>query len=346
MKVVISGGGTAGHIIPALVIGKALREKGNDIVFVGNANSMEERLATELTFFPINVQKLYRKFTFKHIFFPIKLFSSFSKCLLFFLKFNPDVFVGSGGFVCAPPALAAIVYNKLRQRKILIYFHEQNSYPGLVTRKLGNVAENIFLGNKKADVYFRKSVFVGNPIQSQSVSKGENILLVGGSQGSEFLNKKFSGLLDFLLERGLEIDWQVGEKNIDKYASHKSKKVNIFGFSGKMPEIYNRAGLVICRAGALTIAELQARGLPAILVPLGISAGNHQYQNALAYTEHGSGIVLKESECTEDSLKTAILHILGNYENYENSAEKNSCKNDIGKVICDKIYEDFERRRK
>ncbi len=346
MKVVISGGGTAGHIIPALVIGNALKEKGNEVVFVGNADSMEEKLAVDFSYFPIAVQKLYRKFTFKHILFPIKLFFSFFKCLLFFFKFKPNIFVGSGGFVCAPPALAAIFYNKLAKRKILIYFHEQNSYPGLVTRKLGKYAKTVFLGNEKGNTYFQRSLFVGNPIQSQSVSKGNNILVVGGSQGSEFLNEKFLGILDFLLEREFQIDWQVGEKNIELYSSFKSEKVNIFGFSNKMPEIYNRAGLVICRAGALTIAELQARGVPAILVPLGISAGNHQYQNALSYTESGRGIVLKETECTEESLKDAVLQILGNYEQYKNFAEKNSCKADIGKVISEKIYGDFERGRK
>ncbi len=341
MRVIIAGGGTAGHIVPALVVGKALQKKGCNVVFVGNKNSMEQRLNKDFPFVTINVQKIYRKLTYKHLLFPIKLGYSFLKSVVFFVKFKPDVFFGSGGFVCGAPALAAFFYQKIMRKKINIYFHEQNSFPGLVTKSLGKFATKVFLGNKQAASYFAASVFVGNPIQDSNVKKGVNILLVGGSQGSQFLNEKFSEILPTLLKAGKKIDWQVGEKNLASYKKFSSEEVNVFGFSAEMPRIYNRAGLVICRSGALTLAELQARGLPAVLVPLDISAGNHQYHNAVAYATSGAGTVLEEKDCNPESLKKSIFHILDNYKKFAQKTNRNQNNLDPGKTICQEIIYDF-----
>ncbi len=345
MKVIIAGGGTAGHIIPALVVGKALQEKGCKVAFMGNKNSMEQRLNKDFPFIAINVQKIYRKFTFKHLFFPIKLGYSFLKSVVFFVKFKPDVFFGSGGFVCGAPALAAFFYQKMLRRKINIYFHEQNSFPGLVTRSLGKFATKVFLGNKQASSFFANSSFVGNPVQNSDVKKGANILLVGGSQGSQFLNEVFLKILPALLKADKSIDWQVGESNLTTYQKLASDKVNVFGFSGKMPEVYNRAGLVICRSGALTLAELQARGLPAILVPLSISAGDHQYQNALAYARSGAGIVLKEKDCSNENLQKAVSQILHNYKKFAQKAGEIKSNLEPSKTICQEIIFDFNSRK-
>ncbi len=351
MKVIISGGGTAGHIIPALGVGKALQVSGSEVVFIGNKNSMEQRLNQDFRFITIDVQKIYRSFTLKHIFFPFKLGYSFGKSLLFFLKFKPDIFFGSGGFVCGAPALAALFYKFGLRKNLKIYFHEQNSFPGLVTRKLGNYAQKVFLGNKQAEKYFARSCFVGNPIQDRPVKKGSNILVVGGSQGSQFLNENFAKILPDLfkknqIKRSQKIDWQVGENNIDTYQDLAGEKVNIFGFSKQMPEIYNRAGLVICRSGALTLAELQARGLPAVLVPLAISAGNHQYQNAVSYADSGAGIVLEENRCSPKSLQKAIFEILDNYEKFSKEARKGRCKMETSALICEQINMDFNNGKK
>ncbi len=346
MKAIISGGGTAGHIIPALSVGKALQEKGWQVAFIGNRNSMEERLNRDFPFVAINVQKIYRKLTLRHIFFPFKLGFSFLKSLFFFVKYKPDVFFGSGGFVCGAPALAAFFYQIILRKKISVYFHEQNSFPGLVTRNLGNFACKVFLGSEQAEKFFGKSYFVGNPIQEQNVQTGENILLVGGSQGSQFLNENFQEILPEILKTGRNVDWQVGEKNLAKYESLQNENVKIFGFSHKMPAIYNRAGLVICRSGALTLAELQARGLPAVLVPLGISAGNHQYHNAISYAKNGAGIVLEEKKCSPKSLQNAILAIVKNYDAFKKEAKKNSCNLNPSESICRQIIEDYENGKK
>lgn len=207
-KILIAAGGTGGHIKPALSIAKFLQTKGYEILYIGNKSSMEENLVQEagLNFRSINVQKLYRYFTLKHLMFPFKLAKSIYDSCRIIKEFKPDVFLGTGGFVMGPVAIASII------KKIPIFLQEQNSFPGITTRIIGKFSLKIFLGNENAKKYLRSNntKFTGNPVNEEILKSVEEIdfeqyglkedsfkvFLFGGSQGSLALNKIFISIID------------------------------------------------------------------------------------------------------------------------------------------------------
>ncbi len=308
LRVIVSGGGTGGHIIPALALAKELISLGNEVLYIGNKYSLEEKMCHEnnIPFFSINVQKLYRSFTLKHIKFPFKLIVSFIDCIKQIRKYRPSAFIGTGGFVCGPAGIASLLLN------IPVYIQEQNCYPGITTRFLGYFGERIFLASK--DVYGlfneKKTIISGNPILTEKlkseekidfnsyglVESSKKILIIGGSQGSLFLNNLILSHYDAILEIGYEIIWQTGSLHLKSVkAQLKDRKgIYCFDFSTEMHKIYNSVHLAIGRAGALTISELEMKAIPAILIPLPTAAGNHQYYNALEFQKRGLGLVLEQ----------------------------------------------------
>ena len=200
-KVIIAAGGTGGHIIPAISIAEELIKNNVDVLFVGNKNSMEEELTAKrkITFKIINVQKFYRKITLAHLKFPYKLLKSIHDSKKIIRDFQPDAFIGTGGFVSGPVGYAAHL------KKVPIFLQEQNSYPGATTRILSKYAEKIFLGAKGAEKYLpkKKLIFSGNPVNSRIIGETSELnfeelgltkdtiklFLTGGSQGSVVLNK-------------------------------------------------------------------------------------------------------------------------------------------------------------
>ncbi|MCF7793769.1 MAG: undecaprenyldiphospho-muramoylpentapeptide beta-N-acetylglucosaminyltransferase [Candidatus Cloacimonetes bacterium] len=343
-KVIVAAGGTGGHIFPALAIAKKLRENDVEILYVGNKNSMEEKLATKagFDFSPINVQKLHRNLTAKHILFPIKLFKSIQDSKQIIRNFQPDAFVGTGGFVCGPVGFAA------HKCKIPIFMQEQNSFPGLTTRKLSKYAKKVFLGNKGAAKYLPKNIlaFAGNPINTSVVQEESQIdfdegnlkkdslklFLYGGSQGSYILNKALFPIIDKILQAGIEIIWQIGKYSFDEFYPKVKGKNGIFAFefTHEMGKILNSTDFVICRAGALSLAEIETKKLPAIIVPLPSAAGNHQYYNAMELVDNKTAILLEQKNLTPKILFEKILDIQENHPkmkaNYKDSLHVNAAE--------------------
>ncbi len=332
-RILIAAGGTGGHIIPALSIAGELRNKGVEILFVGNKNSMEERLAAKsgIPFRGINVQKFYRKFTFTHIKFPFKLLKSIADSKKIIDEFKPDAFLGTGGFVCGPVGYAAHL------KKIPIFLQEQNSFPGATIRILGKYAEKIFLGNEGAKKYFKpvKVIYSGNPININAISEIKKIdfenlglkkdsvklFLLGGSQGSLVLNKTLFPIIDELLENGVEIIWQIGRYSFNEfYPKVKGKKgIYAFEFTDEIGKIYNSVDFILARSGALTLAELETKKLPSILVPLPSAAGNHQYFNAMELKKKKVAEIIEQKDLDPEVLKEAIFEMKKNYKKMEES---------------------------
>jgi len=333
LKILIAAGGTGGHIIPALAISEEFRKKGAKILWVGNRNGMEEKLAAEngFEFAAINVQKLYRKFTFAHIFFPFKLLKSILDSLKIIKKFQADIFIGCGGFVSGPVGFAAFL------RKIPIFLQEQNSYPGLTTRILSRFAKKIFLGNRGAEKFLPngKTIFSGNPINPNVVSEtatpdlqifglkadSVKLLILGGSQGSAIINRNFFPILDEILKTGIEVIWQIGKFSYKKYAEKIEGKSGVYGFafSSEMGKIYNAVDFAISRAGAISLAEMETKKIPAILIPLPSAAGNHQYFNALELVNKNVAILLEQKNLSPETLKNKILIMKGKYSEMRNN---------------------------
>jgi len=323
-KVIIAAGGTGGHIIPALSIATELIKAGVQVLYVGNENSMEQKLTSNfgIDFAEINVQKFYRKLTLAHIKFPFKLIKSILDSKRIIHRFNPDAFLGTGGFVSGPVGYAAHLL------KIPIFLQEQNSFPGATTKILSNYSNRIFLGNKNAKEYLSNSttIYTGNPINQNAVLEkktidyiklglkpdSKKVFLFGGSQGSVVLNKAFLPIVDDLLALGFEVIWQIGKYSFEEfYPKVKGRKgVYAFDFTNEIGKIYNSVDLAIARAGALSLAELETKKIPSILIPLPSAAENHQYYNALELKEKQVAELIEQKSLNSNILKEMIIKML------------------------------------
>jgi len=355
--ILISGGGTAGHINPALSIASYLKKQNWDIHFIGNKNSLEERLVCEAgyQFHIINIQKLFRKFTFTHFKFPFKLISSILKSSKVIRNIKPDLYLGTGGFVSGPAGFAAYIH------RIPIFLQEQNSFPGITTRILAKWAYLIFLGNQQAKKYLpaNRTKYTGNPINPGFFQKPlpidlnrlglhparKKIFLMGGSQGSLVLNNNLSPIIDNLLALGLDIIWQTGNYSYDKFQREFGNKTGIylFSYTDNITALYEMSELVIARAGAITLAELEYLKMPAILIPLPSAAENHQYYNACELADKGEAEVIEQKNLTPALLLNILISMLGNIEKYKarfsDSLHQYSAKN-----IADAIMEFYEEK--
>ncbi len=350
-KVIIAAGGTGGHIIPAISIAKELMKEGTQILFVGNSNSMEQKLAKkhEIDFAEINVQKFYRKLTFAHFKFPFKLIKSIIDSKKIIRKFKPDAFLGTGGFVSGPVGYAAHLL------KVPIFLQEQNSYPGATTKILSKYATKIFLGNHDAKKHLPQkiTVYSGNPINLNVVTEKDTIdfdklglktdsrkiFLFGGSQGSVVLNNAFFPIIDDILKRGFEIIWQIGSFSFNEFY-HKVKDrngVHTFDFTNEIGKIYNSVDLAIARAGALSLAELETKKIPAILIPLPSAAENHQYFNALELKEKNVADIIEQKDLDSVILKDTIFKMLDKIDeiknNFTSTLHANAAKNISGTIM-------------
>jgi UDP-N-acetylglucosamine--N-acetylmuramyl-(pentapeptide) pyrophosphoryl-undecaprenol N-acetylglucosamine transferase len=333
-RILISGGGTSGHINPALSIAECLHKHNWEIHYIGNNNSLEERLVSKAgyKFYPINIQKIYRRFTFAHLKFPVKLILSVLKSLAVINRIKPQVYLGTGGFVSGPAGIAAMLSS------IPICLQEQNSYPGITTRYLARWSQYIFLGNKKAAAYLPvdKTRFTGNPVNPGIISPTpdfihkypsltpgrKKIFLLGGSQGSLRLNEAFSPIIEELLAADLEIIWQTGEYSHHRFSKLYAgrKGIYLFSYSHNMPDLYHLTDLVICRAGALSLAEIETLNIPALIVPLPTAAENHQYYNALEMVQKGSAEIIEQKDLTPHLLLEKVLNMIENLKVYKTAS--------------------------
>lgn len=309
---IVSGGGTGGHIIPALALSRQLTKSGYTVLFIGNKNGMEEKICLEnkIPFYAIDVQKLYRKITLRHILFPLKLIKSVIDCVRIIIKVKPSAFIGTGGFVCGPAGLASVLAG------IPLFLQEQNSFPGITTRFLAFFAKKVYLGFPDESGHFnsQKAILSGNPILTDRLKSQDKIdfnlynlnpdtkkiLVIGGSQGSLFINQLIMDNLDQILNSGYELIWQTGKNHLSdiKEKIKDRKGIYCFDFTSEMYKIYNSVDMVIGRAGAIVMAEIETKKLPAILIPLPTAAGNHQYYNALEFQKKGQGLVLEQKNKT------------------------------------------------
>ncbi|HOA29124.1 MAG: undecaprenyldiphospho-muramoylpentapeptide beta-N-acetylglucosaminyltransferase [Candidatus Cloacimonetes bacterium] len=316
MKFAFGAGGTGGHIIPAIAMANELKAMGHECVFIGNKDSMEERLSANngYEFQCIKVQKLYRKLTPAHLMFPIYLAGSIIRAHQ--LLRDCDGVITTGGFVSGPVALAAI------SRKLPCFLHESNSYPGLTTRYLAKQLTRIYISFEDSRRYLplnklrnfgipivRKDPGIDISLSDIGLKEGKRTLLItGGSQGSLAINEAVSGILNELLEKDWQVIWQTGSHSYQRFSTlHKDTPgLYLFDFSPHLASMMLKASLAITRAGALTIAELEAAKLPAILIPLPTAAENHQYYNALAQKNKGIAELIVQKDLSPQNLLQSI----------------------------------------
>ncbi|MDD4148112.1 MAG: undecaprenyldiphospho-muramoylpentapeptide beta-N-acetylglucosaminyltransferase [Candidatus Cloacimonetes bacterium] len=321
MRFAFGAGGTGGHIVPAIALARELKSRGHECIFIGNASSMEERLAQKhsLSFFPIKVQKLYRSLNPDNLLFPYYLAGSILKSRRILKDEHIDGVITTGGFVSGPVAIAAISH------KVPCFLHESNSYPGLSTRYLSRYLHRTYISFEQSRPYLPKAKLknFGIPILESVRDTGfslttlglkddrPTILISGGSQGSLAINSVVSSVVGELLSSGWQILWQTGSLTYKQfYKQHNGKEgLYIFDFNSELSNMMKKVNLAITRAGAMTIAELEAAALPAILIPLPTAAENHQYYNALAQKNKGVAELLVQSELNPQNLLATIKKV-------------------------------------
>ena len=341
LKFIVSGGGTGGHIYPAIAIANELKSRFPDaeFLFVGAKDKMEMQKVPQAGY-AINglwISGLQRKLTLDNSLFPIKLLSSLLKSRTIIKNFKPDVVIGTGGFASGPLLQMA---NSL---DIPTVIQEQNSYPGITNKLLSKKANKICVAYENLERFFPKEkiVFTGNPVRQDILDleskrrealsyfnldeNKKTVLILGGSLGARRINQLIANEIDFLRNNNLQIIWQCGNLYIADYKHFSEvENVQVVSFIDRMDLIYAAADFVISRAGASSVSELCLVGKPTIFIPSPNVAEDHQTKNANAIVEKNGALLLKESELDEkfESVFNKLIHD----ENLQNSLRQNMKK--------------------
>ncbi|MCU4165095.1 undecaprenyldiphospho-muramoylpentapeptide beta-N-acetylglucosaminyltransferase [Carboxylicivirga caseinilyticus] len=355
LKVIISGGGTGGHIFPAISIANAVKEQLPDakILFVGAQGKMEMEKVPEAGYEIVGlpVAGLQRKVTLKNLSFPLKLIKSLAKARSVVKEFNPDVAVGVGGYASGP------VLRVASQKGIPCLLQEQNSFPGVTNRILARKAAKICVAYDKMDRFFeaQKIILTGNPVRSNliaSVDRKEaaefwkldpdkkTILVIGGSLGARSVNNGILHGIDQLPEE-CQLIWQTGKFYFEEMKAGLPEelkgRVIVTDFISRMDMAFAMADVVVSRAGAGTISELAILGKPTIFVPSPNVSEDHQTKNAMALVEKDAAMIVKDSQVKgiihEASQLALDEHLISNLaENIKKLAKPDAAK-DIAKEV-------------
>jgi UDP-N-acetylglucosamine--N-acetylmuramyl-(pentapeptide) pyrophosphoryl-undecaprenol N-acetylglucosamine transferase len=329
LKIIISGGGTGGHVFPAIAIANALKkiDEGIDLLFIGAKGRMEMEKVPEAGY-AINglwIAGLQRKLTFKNLLFPIRILVSLIKSNTIINRFKPDVVVGVGGYASGPALRVA------SWKGIPTLIQEQNSYPGITNKLLAKRARKVCVAYDHMEVFFpaNRIVVTGNPVRDDMVNiegkKGpameffglkegrKTLLVIGGSQGALSVNESIARHLDTITDTGLQVIWQTGKmyypRAMELVQEKVYKDVRAFPFITRMDYAYAAADMVVSRAGAIVVSELCAVKKPVIFIPLPHATEDHQAKNARALAEKEAAVVISDSEAAV-SIGTVVTHLV------------------------------------
>ena len=327
MKVLITGGGTGGHVFPAIAIADAIKRLAPDtqFLFVGANGKMEMERVPKAGYAieGLNIAGFQRKFSLKNLAFPYKLLSSLWRARKIVRNFGPDIVIGTGGYASGPVMRAA------QRLGVPTLIQEQNSYAGVTNKLLAQKATAICVAYDHMEHFFPadKIQFTGNPVRQDILNlkgkRGEGLkyygldpdkktlVILGGSLGARTLNRALRDNTQLLADRdNLQVLWQCGKFYEYEYSSCETSKlpnVHIRAFIDRMDLLYAAADVLISRAGALSISELCLIGKPVILVPSPNVAEDHQTKNALALVEKGAARLVRDAEAIEKMLPEAFL---------------------------------------
>lgn len=318
-KFIIAGGGTGGHIFPAVAIADALKQHlpDSEILFVGASGRMEMEKVPQAGYkiIGLEVVGLQRSLTLKNLLFPFKLLKSLFQAFKVVRNFKPDACIGVGGYASGPVLFIATLLG------IKIYIQEQNSYPGITNKILSKFARKIFVAYDNLNGFFRpeKIVLTGNPVRKDISGvlpakedalqffglqeDKKTILVIGGSLGARTINEAIEKNLDVFTNNGIQLLWQTGkiyyDGILDRTKGKDTAAVKIHQFIREMNMAYSAADMIISRAGALSISELCIVGKPVILIPSPNVSEDHQTKNAMALVNKHAAVLMKDNEAKE-----------------------------------------------
>lgn len=342
MKVIVSGGGTGGHIYPALSLIKEIKRqnKNAEVLYIGTEKGLESEIIPRenIPFETISISGFRRKLSFENIKTVIRFIKGIRRAKKIVKSFQPDVVIGTGGYVCAPVVYAAAHLG------VPTVIHEQNSVPGLTNKFLSKYVDRIAICFEEARSFFpeEKVVLTGNPRASEvslvSRERGQKslnlnplkktVLIVGGSRGARPINEAFLSIYEELRQKEYQIVYVTGSIHYDRIISEVGESpehIIIKPFIHNMPDVLAATDVIVARAGATTLAEITALGLPSILIPSPYVTNNHQEKNARALEKNGAAIVRREQDWTGEQLLKDIEDILytdGKWEQMHFSAKK------------------------
>ena len=315
-KFILSGGGTGGHIYPAIAIANELKVRFPDaeILFVGANDKMEMQKVPQSGYKIIGlwIAGLQRKLTLQNAMFPIKLLSSLFKSRKIIKNFKPDVVIGTGGFASGPLLQMANMLN------IPTVIQEQNSYPGITNKLLSKKANKICVAYENLERFFPtdKIILTGNPVRQDLLEidskrnealeyfkldkTKKTLLILGGSLGSRRINQLIAKEINFITNQNVQVIWQCGKLYFDEYSKIiVGSAVQLTAFIDRMDLVYAASDFVISRAGASSVSELCLVGKPVVFIPSPNVAEDHQTKNADAIASINAALILKESELDE-----------------------------------------------
>lgn len=354
MKYILSGGGTGGHIYPALAIGEEIKKQDKEakILYVGKKDSLEEELAKKygFDFQGIDISGLPRKKINKDTVITFfNLMKGLKECTKILDNFKPDIVIGTGGYVCAP-----IVF-KAQQKRIKTAIQEQNAYPGKTNKVLAKKADYVFINFMEAKKYLNNDniIFTGNPIREvfshldrQKSRDALNIKIdekfvfsFGGSGGQESTNDAILEILNKKEKLPFKLTHVTGRDHYDYFMGKLGEvpeNVEILDYTHKVYDYLSSADLVIASSSAMTLAEISAIGIASILIPKAYTAGNHQYYNAMSYSNMGASSVIEEENLNGDSLLKEIEKILNKDEDRKlmaDNSKKLASPDAVSKIV-------------
>lgn len=334
-KFIISGGGTGGHIYPAIAIANELKERypSAEFLFVGAKDRMEMEKVPQAGYRieGLWISGLQRKLTLKNLLFPFKLISSLVKSRSIVKKFRPDAVIGTGGFASGPLLRVA------SQKNISCVLQEQNSYAGITNKLLANKVKKICVAYDGMEQFFpaNKIVKTGNPVRADlvAITVDENkaceffgldvdkpvLLVLGGSLGAKRVNELIERQLSFFISKRVQVVWQCGKLYYESYKKYSSETVKVFDFLNKMDYAYSAADIIISRAGAGSVSELCIVGKPVIFIPSPNVAEDHQTKNAKALEQENAAVLIREKDL-EANFEKVFLEVYQSKEKQEGLA--------------------------
>jgi UDP-N-acetylglucosamine--N-acetylmuramyl-(pentapeptide) pyrophosphoryl-undecaprenol N-acetylglucosamine transferase len=328
-RIVIMAGGTGGHVFPALAVAQWLIEKGWQVSWLGTHKGLESKVVPEtgIEIDWLSVAGVRGKGLLSKLASGFKLIQACGQAFVILCRRKPDVVLGMGGFVAGPGGLMAKMLN------IPLVIHEQNRVPGTTNRLLAKIANQVLEAFPSTFKKGTNAKCTGNPLrkQFQNLSeanakiahKGLRVLIIGGSQGAQVLNEVIPDALANLKE--LEVKHQTGaamQEQLVKHYQELGVKAEATAFIQDMVSAYQWADIIICRAGAMTVSEVAAMGLPAILIPLPNAIDDHQMANARYLSDAGAGLILPQQELNAKNLIEHITKVQQQLEDMANAAKK------------------------
>jgi UDP-N-acetylglucosamine--N-acetylmuramyl-(pentapeptide) pyrophosphoryl-undecaprenol N-acetylglucosamine transferase len=323
-KLIFSGGGTGGHIYPAISIAMKIKEThpSSEILFVGAYGKMEMDIVPKhnINFKGLWIDGFQRSLSLRNLLFPLKLLVSLIQAFLIIKKFSPTVVIGTGGFASGPLLLISQWFD------IPTVIQEQNSFPGITNKFLGRKANAICVAFDGMDRYFPKTkiIITGNPVRKTINNKKNNpirsklsfglntdkkcLAVLGGSLGAEKINKLIVKSIPFFKKHNFQIIWQTGKRYYTKYKSYSNENVFVFDFFEEIEKIYSAADFIISRSGASTLSELSFSNKIIILIPSPNVVLNHQFHNAKSFEDKGAALLIEENQL-DDYFEVEFLKI-------------------------------------